>query len=285
VDGAHVYTLSKRGQLICLEAATGKVVWEKKLMEELGVKKPEWGFAGSPLVQGKFLILNVGDGGTAINKETGKVEWSSGKDMAGYASPVPYSSRGESYVAIFSSKALMGVRVRDGKEQWRYPWVEKWSINAVDPILVDGKALFVSTFGRGCALIEMRGTNQPTVLWENKNMGNHFNSCLYLKGCLFGIHGNTDQPDKELRCLDVKTGEVRWKEKGFGLGSLCAAKDKLLVLSERGELVLAPAERDGFHRSAQAQMLGGKCWTTPVLSNGKIYLRNAQGTVICAELK
>jgi outer membrane protein assembly factor BamB len=217
-----------------------------------------------------------------VNKQTGKVEWSSGKEMAGYATPVPYSAGGEACVAIFSSKALLGIRVGNGKEQWRFPWVEKWSINAADPILVESNKLFVSTFGKGCALLEIQRKMQPRIVWENKNMGNHFNSCIYMNGCLFGMNGNTDQPDRELRCLNAKTGDVSWAEKGFGLGSLCAASDQLLILSDRGELVLAPVDCAKFQRNAQAQVLGGKCWTVPVLANGRIYFRNAQGTVLCA---
>ncbi|MDB6031893.1 MAG: qgdA, partial [Verrucomicrobiales bacterium] len=285
VDGAQVFTLSKRGQLFCLDAATGKKNWEKNLMEELGVKKPEWGFAGSPLVQGNLLLLNLGEAGTALNKTTGKIEWSSGKDAAGYATPVPYKMSKEPCVAIFSGKALVGVRVQDGKEQWRYPWIERWSINAAEPILVDGNKWFISTFGKGCALLEMQARSAPKVLWENKYMGNHFNGCLYLNGCFFGIHGNTDQPEKEFRCLDAKTGAIRWQQKGFGLGSLSGAKNTLLILSDRGELTLAAANPEKFDRLAQAQVLGGKCWTVPVLANGRIYLRNAQGTVVCLAWK
>jgi outer membrane protein assembly factor BamB len=285
VDASRVYTLSKRGQIFCFDSASGKKIWDRNLMEELGVKKPEWGFAGSPLVQGDLLLLNLGEAGTALNKATGKIAWTSGKEAAGYATPVPYTADGNECVAIFSGKALIGVKVKDGKEQWRYPWIERWSINAAEPILVDGNKWFISTFGKGCALLEMQGLKQPKVLWENKNMGNHFNGCLYLKGGFFGIHGNTDQPEKELRCLDAKTGNIRWHEKGFGLGSLSAAQDKLLILSDRGELTLAKANSEKFERISQAQVLGGKCWSVPVLANGRVYIRNAQGTVICLALK
>lgn len=281
VEGDLVYTLSKRGHLFCFEAATGKVIWQKNLLEELGVKKPEWGFAGSPLVQGDLLILNLGEAGTAVNKKTGSVAWSSGKEMAGYATPVPYSSKNEPCVSIFSSKSLVGVRVRDGKELWRFPWEERWRINAAEPILIEGRKWFISTFGKGCALLEMQDTAPPRVVWQNKNMGNHFNGCVYLKGAFFGMHGNTDEPVKEFRCLDATTGEILWREKGFGLGSLSAAQDKLLVLGEKGELVLVPADPKRFQRIAQAQVLGGKCWTVPVLANGRVYIRNAQGTLVC----
>jgi outer membrane protein assembly factor BamB len=283
VDGDNVFTLSKRGHLFCFEAASGKVVWQKDLLAELGVKKPEWGFAGSPLVEGDLLILNLAEAGTAVDKRTGQVVWTSGKDMAGYATPVPLTSGAERAVALFSSKALVGVRVKDGKELWRYAWVERWSINNADPILM-GNQIFISTFGRGCALLKL-GAGTPTVVWENKNMGNHFNSCVLLDSYLYGIDGNTDRNERDLRCLDATTGEVKWKYNGLGLGSLIAANGKLIVLSEKGELVIAEASPKAFQPIARAQVLGGKCWTAPVLSNGRIYGRNAQGTLVCLDVK
>jgi outer membrane protein assembly factor BamB len=175
------------------------------------------------------------------------------------------------------------VRVKDGKELWRYPWVERWSINAADPILA-GDQVFISTFGRGCALLQLKA-DPPVVVWQNMNMGNHFNSCVFLDGYLYGIDGNTDRSEKDLRCLDLKTGKVQWQYKGPGLGSLLAADGKLIVLSEKGELVIAEASPKSFQPLARAQVLGGKCWTPPVLSDGRIYCRNAQGTLVCLDVK
>lgn len=284
VDGEKVFTLSKRGHLFCLEAASGKVVWQKNLLEELGVKKPEWGFASSPLVERDLLILNLGEAGTAVDKQTGKVVWTSGKDIAGYATAIPLAHSAERTVAIFSGKALVGVRGNDGKELWRYPWVERWNINAADPIPMENQ-LFISTFGRGCALLRLSTAATPTVVWENKNMGNHFNSCVLVDNHIYGIDGNTDQSEKDLRCLDAKSGTVKWQYKGLGLGSLMAADGKLIVLSERGELVIAEASPKSFRPIARAQVLGGKCWTPPVLANGRIYCRNAQGALVCVDVK
>ena len=116
-------------------------------------------------------------------------------------------------------------------------------------------------------------------------MANHFNSCVYLNGFLYGVDGNTDQPDKDFRCVEVATGEVKWRHKGFGLGSVMAADGKLIILSERGELIVAEANPKVFKPLAQAQVLGGKCWTVPVLANGRIYCRNAQGTLICLDAR
>ena len=283
VDGGKVYTLSKRGQLFCFEATSGKVLWQKELMDELQVAKPRWGFAGSPLVQGNLITLNVGTAGTAVNKSTGKVVWSSGTNAAGYATPVPFRKEDERGTAIFSAKALVGVRTRDGKALWEYPWLTHWDINIANPIFI-GDKIFLSSFDRGCAMLQL-SAGKPALLWENKNMANHFNSCVFVNGFLYGINGNSDQPDKDLRCLDLTKGDVKWKHEGFGLGSLMAADGKLIILSERGELVIAAASPDAFQPLARAQVLGGKCWTVPVLANGRIYCRNAQGTLICLDVR
>jgi outer membrane protein assembly factor BamB len=283
VDGDKVYTLSKRGHVFCFDAATGKISWQKSLMEELHAGKPRWGFAGSPLVIEDRVILNVGGAGTALEQKTGRVIWSSDTNATGYATPIPYMSGNDRCVAIFSGKALVGVRVKDGRQQWRFPWEERWDLNAADPLLI-GDKLFVSSFGHGCALLRLTPSG-PSVLWENKNLAHHFNCGVHLNGFIYGIHGNTDQPEKDLRCIDVAAGQVKWKQAGFGLGSLMAANDTLIVLSERGELVVAPASPSGFKPIARAQVLGGKCWTTPVFANGRIYCRNAEGTLICLDVR
>lgn len=283
LESGRVYTLSKRGHLFCFDAATGKVLWQKNLMTELGVEKPRWGFAGSPLIEGDLLILNLGDAGTAIDKHSGKIVWTSGKTPSGYATPIPITVNAERQLAIFSAKALVAVRLSDGAPRWRHSWETRWDINAADPIVVDGRRLFVSTFDRGCALLDV-GAESPRVIWQNKNIANHFNSGVLINGHVYGVHGNTDQAERDLRCLDVNTGELKWKFTGLGLGSLIAANDHLIVLSDRGELVLAPANPQGFKPIARAQVLGGKCWTPPALANGRIYCRNAAGTLVCVDV-
>jgi outer membrane protein assembly factor BamB len=283
VDGNRVFTLGKRGHLFCFEAKNGKVIWQKNLMTELGIGKPRWGFAGSPLVEGDLLILNAGDAGIAFNQATGKVIWRSATNAGGYATPVPFTFAGDHCVAIFSAKALVGVRVKDGQVLWRHPWETKWDINIADPILVDDK-MFISSFDRGCALLQLTSSD-PKVAWQNKSMANHFNSCVLSKGYLYGIDGNTDQAQRDLRCVELATGQVKWKHEGLGLGSLMAADGKLIILSERGELVIAEASPEAFKPLARAQVLGGKCWTVPVLANGRIYCRNAQGSLLCLDVR
>ena len=283
VAGDRVFTLGKHGQLFCLEAASGRVLWQKDLMAELGVTKPRWGFAGSPLVEGALVVLNVGGAGMALAQTDGRVVWTSNREAAGYATPVPYTFHGERQVALFSAKALIGVRLRDGREVWRFPWATKWDLNIADPI-IQGDEIFISTFDRGAALLQLQ-PGAPRVVWETRALANHFSGSVLLGGYLYGLHGNTDEPERDLRCLEWRTGAVKWRHAGLGLGALMAADGKLLLLTEKGELDVITATPAGFRPVAQAQVLGGKCWTTPVLANGRVYCRNAQGALVCLDLR
>jgi outer membrane protein assembly factor BamB len=283
VDGDRIYTLGKRGHLFCLEAATGRILWQKHLTNDLGTTKPRWGFACSPLIEGDLLILNAGAAGAALDKLTGKPVWTSGTNAPGYATAVPFTAGAERCTALFAAKTLVGVRVIDGRERWRVPWVTKWDVNAADPILV-GDRIFISSFDRGAALWDVSGA-APRAVWENREMANQFNSCVLVGGFLYGIHGNSDQAYRDLRCLEAANGEVKWKQEGLGLGSLMAADGRLVILSDKGELVIAEATPIAFRPLARAQVLGGKCWTVPVLANGRIYCRNAAGTLVCLDVR
>ncbi len=273
VDGDRVFTFSKRGVIHCLDAAKGTVIWSKNLMDELKAKMPTWGFAGSVLIEGDLAIVNLGTAGAALNKNTGKVVWSSGDEEAGYATAVPCAVGGQRAVALVIRQDVVALGVKDGKELWRFPWKTEYDVNAADPILAGSKVFISSGYNHGGGVFEV-STQPATKLWENKNMRNHFNSCVLWQGHLYGVD------DNQLRCLDFNTGEVKWTEKSVGKGSLILADGKLIVLSEKGELMVADASPTAFKPMARAQVLGGKCWTTPVLANGKIYCRNAAGDVV-----
>jgi len=283
VDGQAVYSLSKRGHLFCLNAADGKVVWSKNLAEETGAKVPTWGFASSPLVQDQLLVVNVGTAGMALDKATGKVVWQTGADAAGYASAVPFVEDGRKRLAIFGAQFLFAVALEDGKEAWRHAWKTSYEVNAADPIIKGSTVFLSSSYGTGCALIEF-ANGQTKELWRNKQMRNHFNSCVLLDGHLYGTTGQSGQAS-HLMCLEWNTGAVKWTERSVGLGALMAADGKLIVQAEKGELMIVKAQPSGFEAISRAQVLGGKCWTTPVLSQGRIYSRNAAGNMVCLDVR
>jgi outer membrane protein assembly factor BamB len=167
VDGNVVYTISKMGHLFCLNAATGSVKWQKNMNKDLGFKLPTWHFSGSPLVAGNMLILNLGDAGVALNKTNGSVIWENGKDICGYATPVPYTMDGQKCVAMFTASHIQGVRINDGKVLWKSPFENRTKVNAADPIIVGNEVFVSSGYNYGCAKIKVTGGNIET-LWQNK---------------------------------------------------------------------------------------------------------------------
>ena len=275
VDGKHLYALSKHGDLYCLTADKGKPVWKR----EIKSKRPGWGFSGSPLVVGSSLILNVGSAGMAIDKQTGKMMWSSGPGQCGYATPVPVQRDGKPHAIIFTQKSVVIVSVATGKRAWEAPWKTQYDINAADPIVV-GENLFISSgYNTGCCLLPM-GQANPKPIWRNKNMKNKMSGCVMLDGFAYGFDETT------LTCLDLKTGEKKWTDKSLGRGTVMLADGKLILLSERGKLAIANASPDGLKVLSSGVILkaGKRCWTMPVLSNGLIYARNAVGDLACAKV-
>ncbi len=277
VDGDRVYTISKRGILHCLGAADGKVVWTNNLQQELGAKIPEWGFAGSFYIEGDLAILNFGTAGTALDKRTGKVVWTSGTDVSGYSTPMPVDAGGERAVILAIKQDVVAVKIKDGKELWRFPWKTQYDVNAPTPILSGSKVFISSGYNHGGGVFDI-SQQPPKEIWNNKNMRNHMASSILWKGHLYGIDEN------QLRCLDFDTGEVKWTDKVSGKGALMIADGKLIVLSERGELLVAEASPAAFKPISRVQVVGGKCWAAPVLANGKIYCRTGPGDVVCVDV-
>ncbi len=282
VSGDSVYTFSKNGDAIRFKAATGKVVWHKNLNKELGVKHPNWYFAGSPFVIDNLVILNAGTAGIALNKADGSLIWTNGNGPAGYATAVPFTMGSQKCVAIFGFGDIIGLIAATGRQVCQFAWKTSYDINAADPI-ISGNTIFISSgYNKGCALFKI-GPGKLTEIWRNKNMCNHVSSCVLWKGHIYGFNGQQGSGGK-LTCLNYQTGEVKWSQKGMGTGSLMLADGKLIMLSNRGKLVTAPASPEGFKELSSAQILTGKCWTVPVLANGRIYARNAVGDLVCVDV-
>ncbi|HOC57098.1 MAG TPA: PQQ-like beta-propeller repeat protein [Verrucomicrobiota bacterium] len=277
VADGHVYTFSRQGHVFCLDAKTGAVAWSRNLNQELGLAIPRWGCAGSVLIEGNLAVLNMGSAGVALDKQSGKVVWVSDKSAGAYATPVPLKLDGDRCLLIFSRQSLIAVNAATGGQRWSYPWKTSYDVNAADPIVAGDKVFICSGYNHGGALLKVSARAAEAV-WENKNMRNHFNTCVLWRGHLYG------PDDSGLRCVAFDTGELKWAYGQFGKGSLVVADDKLVALSDKGELIIAEAVPAAFRPISRAQVLKGKCWTTPVLANGHIYCRNAVGDVVCLDV-
>jgi outer membrane protein assembly factor BamB len=275
-----LYTFSREGQVYCLDAKTGKKKWEQNV-GKLGAKNIQWNYSGSITIEGKLAIINAGDKGIALYVKTGKKKWVS-SGQGGYAAPVIFN-KGKN-IAMFSCKSIKILDIKRGGKIASYPWETKHNVNAADPIIDKNKIFISSGYGKGCALLKLSGSNLKEV-WRNTSMRSHFSTPVLFDGYLYGVDGNTGRGS--LVCLDIKDGKTKWKEESVKFGSFMIADGKIIYLNERGTLTICKASPSGFSKIASASVLrgAGKCWTVPVLANGRIFARGSNGKMVCLNVK
>ncbi|MGH7490882.1 MAG: PQQ-binding-like beta-propeller repeat protein [bacterium] len=286
VDGSFVYALSAFGKLYGLDAGNGKKIWDHDLQKEFGAKMPIWGISTTPMIEGELLLIDVGGKSghslMAFDKRSGKTVWHSQTDQPGYSAPIAVTVGGVRQLIFFTGANLISVSPKDGKPYWSQPWQTQFFVNAATPVFIPEDKIFISSgYEQGAGLFQIQTNNgRPTAqsVWLNKNMRNHMATSVYLNGNLYGFD------EANFKCLDAATGEDKWKTRGLGKGTVMLADGHLIVLSERGKLVLAEASSEGYVEKASAQILRGKCWTSPSLANGKLYLRNER-EMVCLDLK
>lgn len=285
-DGDELYWLSRWGDLFCFEAGTGKIVWEKNIQKETGAPIPTWGYTGAPLVQGDLLILNVGEAGMAVEKKTGALVWKSATKDSGYSTPIPLQRGGASLAVFGNSDHYLAVDVKTGAEAWRFRWLTQYGVNAADPV-ISGDQMFISSgYGKGGALLALGAAakDAPTQVWKTKALRTQLNAAVLHEGHLYGVDGDTTVK-ADLKCLDWATGKEKWVERGFGSGGIIIAAGKIIALNGSGELLIAPASAEAFKPVTRTQVLGGKCWTAPVLANGFVYCRNSRGQIVAVNVR
>ena len=287
VVGDWVYTLGKEGHLFCLAKTDGRVRWKVELQALLGVKMPEWGFSSSPLIHDGRVIVDAGPL-TALDAATGKLVWKTENYLCGYGSPVLLTApkRGTPLIAQLNNNGLLLADAKNGKRTGFFEWKTSYKTNSTTPV-ISGDKVFISTgYNRGCALLQVSPSGTLTKVYESKTVRNHMDTCVLIDGHLYGIDGNSHNARRLLRfvCLDLATGKERWRESGHGCGTVVAAGDRLIVLGDEGTLAVVRANPERYEEISRQKVLDGRCWTPPVLANGRIYCRNAAGDVVCVDL-
>ncbi len=276
IEGNVVYVLSRLGPMTTLELDTGKVLWTRNLKEDFGAELGPFGYCASPVVIEDRVILNVGKT-IALGKATGETLWETEDYGVSYSTPTPFEWEGEDCLAVFNGAGLVVMGLEDGLPIAEHSWTSGYNVNAASPIVVDDQ-VFISTGYNEIGCVMLRLGEELEVVWENKEMNSKMNGCVLFEDHLFGF-------DKSiLKCLDLEGNEM-WRERGLGMGTVVVAGDRLLVLSETGELVIAEASSEAFEPKSRAQVLAGdgKCWTTPVLVGGVIYCRDSQGDLVARD--
>jgi outer membrane protein assembly factor BamB len=296
VDGDRVYTVGATGMFFCLDAATGKVNWSHDLLKEANVPNQEYGTSFSPLIEGELVItMPGGPNGNSIaayDRKDGHLVWKNLDDRAGYSSPVAATIAGRRQLVFLTAENVLGLSPQDGKLLWRYPWPIFKDCNIATPIVAGDYVFVASGYSKGCALLHIETATSPPVpspqedrgalvakpVYEHNRMRSRFSTSVLYKDHLYGFD------EFFLVCMEFRTGKVLWKKRGFGEGSLTVADDKLLIMSDSGQLVLADASPEKFQERSSVKMFDGRCWTVPVLAGGQLYVRDEK-QIRCLDVK
>ncbi len=291
VDGKFVYALGVGGELVCLETATGKLVWNKNLVSDFGGAIPRWGYSESALVDGDNVIVTPGGSiatMVALNKKTGAVAWKSadpnGSTVA-YSSAIAADMGGQRQYIQFLTGGVVGIDAKDGKQLWHYDApASRSGINCSTPIFDKGYVFAAAAYGHGGGLAQLTadaGAITATDVYFTKQMQNHHGGMVLVGDYLYGFDNST------LTCLEFKTGKVMWAERSVGKGSVMAADGMLYCRSERGPVALVEANPSAYVEKArfeQPERSTEPSWAYPVISDGKLYLRD-QGVLLCYAVK
>ena len=275
-DEGRVYALGATGELKVLDEASGEVHWERNILEDAGAVNLTWGMSGSPLiVDEKVVVLPGGPHGSSVvayDKGTGTTIWKSLDDQQAYASPMLVTLAGYRQILVIGASRAMGVSVEDGSLLWDFPWVTNQGINVAQPLLLDENRIFLSAgYGHGAEVVAVtRGESgfSARPLWSNTRMKNKFTSSVLHQGHIYGLD------EAILACVDASTGDLKWKGGRYGYGQLVLASGHLVVLTERGELVLVEATPEEHRELAMFPAIEGKTWNHPAIADGILLVRN-----------
>jgi len=288
IAGGRVYTFGAEGMLHCLDFASGRKIWSLDTFHQFQVEKGFFGAAGAPLVDDGRVLMNIGGAGAglaAFDAATGKTLWTVPNQEASYSSPMVATIQGSRHALFFTRSGLVDVDPATGKVRFDLPWHArmKASVNAATPIVVDDLVFVSSSYGTGAILLQAGAAGFKKIWSSDDALTNHYSTSVYRDGVLYGFHGRQEE-GQSLRAIDFKTGKVRWDVDGFGAGTVTLAGDKLVIVRENGELVLAAATPAGFQQIAAAKALPPTVRAYPAIANGRIYIRNEK-TLVCLNLK
>jgi len=272
----RLYALGAEGEFRCLEAATGKVLWSKNILADNGASNLTWAMSASPLIVDEKVIVQPGGRGgksvVAYHKLTGAPIWKALDDKQAYTSPMLVTLGGRRQIITITAERAVGLVPEDGTLLWEYPWVTEYDVNASQPIVTGPNRFFISTgYGRGAAVVELQPTGQTfaaRTVWQNTRMKNKFNPSVLHEGHVYGLDEGI------LACVDVETGQQKWKGGRYGFGQLLLASGHLVVTTETGDVVLVKATPERHTELARFPAIDGKTWNVPALAGGLLFVRN-----------
>jgi outer membrane protein assembly factor BamB len=274
-----VYSLGTKGDLYCLDAKFGRPRWSKNILADNHAENIHWAMSGAPLIDGDNVVVTPGGPGHSIvayNRLTGARVWQSLNDAAGYTSPILAELAGRKQIVWISADRVVGIAPEDGKQLWEYPFPSEMGMNCSQPVIVDANNVLVSSAqGPGAAVLEINKSGDSLSIrevWKNNRFKNKFNSSVIYQGYAYGFD------EAILACIDLKTGELKWKGGRYGYGQLILAGDHLVITTEEGDVVLVKVAPDAHHEVARFSAVEGRTWNIPAIDHGLLLVRNSTET-------
>jgi outer membrane protein assembly factor BamB len=307
VSQGKVYTLGAEGNLLCLDAKDGKVLWSHDFKKEFGIKAPLWGFAGHPLLDGNRLICLVGGAGSvavAFDKDTGKEIWRAlSAEEPGYSSPIIYEAGGKRQLILWHPEAANSLEPDTGEVYWSVPFKSRAGMTLATPRKL-GDLLFFTAFYSGSLMLRLDSAKPAAAtVWRtlkvNEKDTTHLNAVMctpfledvYIYGvCSYG----------QLRCLKMETGERIWETfqattsgepVRWANAFIVKNGDRFFLFNEKGDLIIAKLSPRGYEELSRAHILeptNKDCgrpvvWSHPAFANRRVYARNDK-EIICVDL-
>ena len=274
-DG-RVYALGATGEFRALDEADGRTIWRTNILDDARATNIQWGMAAAPLVVDETVIVLPGGANgrsvVAYDRRSGKPAWSALDDTASYSSPMLVQLAGVRQLLVFTASRVVGLRPDNGHLLWEHPWKTANDVNASQPLVIGENRLFLSTgYGTGAAVLELTKTDDRfsvREVWRNIRMKNQFTSSVLHDGFIYGLD------ESILACVDVATGDLKWKGGRYGYGQIMLASGHLIVLTEDGQLALVRATPERHQEIAIFPVLDGKTWNHPAIAGGYLLVRN-----------
>jgi outer membrane protein assembly factor BamB len=295
VEG-RLYAFGITGLLTCLDAKKGDKLWQVDTLRKFNAKNLRFGMACSPLVVGKHVLVNVGGKGASVvafKCANGEVAWKSMDDPASYSSPIAFGAGDKKQVVFLTGANVASLNPTDGSVYWRFPLVDRLLESSTTPIRV-GDLLLASSITYGSVGLRLTAKDgKPAVeeAWKNKELTSYFTTpsavgakSIYLvTGATPGLFA---KPSADLHCIETKTGKDLWKKAKIGTyhaSLMRTGDDKLLMLTDGGDLALLQPDTEAYRELARTKVSGSETWAHPALSNGRLYVRD-KNELICLSM-
>lgn len=282
ISDGHAYAVSKDGQVICVNANTGEKVWNAYLTELLGIDIPKWGFGSSPVAFKNEIIVSAGKV-VAFDKNTGSVSWiSPDKRKPGYGTPVVFDRNRQNFIAVTDADGLSILKAADGEVVARRDMRVKFDVFLTSPtIFEDGNKILL--FNNSFSELYNFDGKELAVQWSDRKLQNTLHGSVKIGNNIYGMNGGHKNKKTSLFSRNFEDGSEAWSVPNYGYASLIAVGSTLVILTEDGELVTAPANADSYQEISRKKLLDAICWTSPSYAGGKLFIRNEYGVLIVLE--